>query len=155
MLLQELFRGDNIIPWKWNYDDVNSGIANFKIGELTYTINFMEKTFGDIMKFQSRETIQKYGNLLDVDAPIIAIYFYSRKEGTSMRFAPTGEGNAFLVYNTIVDTVKNYVTNVKPRALYFSAITESQGNIYYRLMKKIGVGWNLVKMSPKEFILYR
>ena len=116
MLLKEMF--DNILPWEWD-DAQTSGThmeASFVVGDLLYGIEFQVDSIGawDI-QFGSSE----------------------RGGQAAPKNNITGTGQSMAVFATVVDIVKNFIDEVDPDEMSFTAKKSEPSRValYNRMLK--------------------
>jgi hypothetical protein len=136
MRLYELF--DKVAKWRWAERDSDYQTAD--IPSLDVSVLF-EKEDED-----HRLPINTIGDLWSVEF---------NRQG---EYAPTGKGDEFLIFSTIIAILREFNNNIQPSNIYFTSRIGSRSKLYERMVVKFaeanGFDYEIVDVSINKQSLF-
>lgn len=115
MKLNEVF--DKVLPWEWEKDDENTAV--FTVDDAEYNVEFGKDMVDSwVISFGRTE-------------------LGSRRSISSAKTNITGTGNQHAIFATVIDIIKNFIDEVNPDEMSFTAKKSEPSRIalYNRMMK--------------------
>ena len=119
MLLRELF--DKSVPYEWTSQDHEHWYAEFNIGDISY--EFVANILNPYPE--------------DDEEVEVEIEFFHRTPGGQPTFKVSGVGNQHVLFTTIIEIIRDMITNLKPDGIIYSAAEPNRAKLYERMLARL------------------